>query len=303
MPRSTGAHSSSRSAAPPPVSTRLTGRGPCGWPPGAIAWPVDSAPAIAALWRSCATPRATPSWIRGIGDFGTPSASNARGSVEEPRGESARLIDGAVSAWPSRPVSAPRPSAWASPLRAVSPRRSRSQPTAWGSMTTGYSPGGRSAGPPGATARDGNDLHEGVGGAIEARTARGGRERPLLLGGAPDAVRGETVALGDCEDSAKSGAARGRIESGGCGGGGGARRGRRPPPRRPPPPPVPPTRRQSRSPASAGRPRIAASASAPAPRTPARRPAPHLPPAARAPGRRSRHPDLHVAEPRRRATV
>ena len=42
------------------------------------------------------------------------------------RGESVRLIDGAATRCPRRPTSAPRPSAWARPLKARSPRKSSS---------------------------------------------------------------------------------------------------------------------------------------------------------------------------------
>ena len=66
---------------------------------------------------SCTTAWATPSWISGSGALGTPSASNARGSVRAKRGESLRLMAGAATRVPSRPVSAPRPSAWARPLK------------------------------------------------------------------------------------------------------------------------------------------------------------------------------------------
>ena len=74
----------------------------------------------AALRTSWATAWATPSWISGSGAFWLPSASNERGSVRALVGESDRLIAGALIRSPSRPTSAPRPSACARPLKAVS---------------------------------------------------------------------------------------------------------------------------------------------------------------------------------------
>ena len=130
------------------MSTRLRGSGPSGAPPGAIAWPVERAPspAIAADRVSCTTRFATPSSMRGSGDFATPSASKARGRVLRKRGESDRLIAAAATRVPRRPERALRPSAWARPLKASAPRNSSSVPTASGSSTAGYSPGASSAG-------------------------------------------------------------------------------------------------------------------------------------------------------------
>jgi hypothetical protein len=130
----------------------LVGSGPSGAPPGSSAWPVDPVPASAPLRRSCATARAIPSWISGSGPFGVPSASKARGRVPAKNGESDRLIEGAATCSPIRSTSPPRPSAWSNPLRALWASCSISVPTAPGSITTGYAPGGSSTGRPAAPA-------------------------------------------------------------------------------------------------------------------------------------------------------
>ncbi len=98
---------------------------------------MERAPATAALAVSCTTPWATPSWISGSGAFATPSASKPRGRVEPKRGESDRFTAGAATRVPSRPTSAPWPSACSSPLNAQRPSSSSSSPTAAGSNTTG----------------------------------------------------------------------------------------------------------------------------------------------------------------------
>ena len=109
-----------------------------------------------------------------------PSASKARGRVPGKSGESARLIDGAATCSPSRSTSAPRPSAWSSPLRALSASSSSSVPTARGSITTGYSPGGSSTGSPGGARLGGRALGERRG------SSAAGRDRHLRgVAGAP----------------------------------------------------------------------------------------------------------------------
>ena len=62
---------------------------------------------------------ATPSWISGSGAFGHALGVEARAAAcAAKRGESLRLIAGAATRVPRRPTSAPRPSAWARPLKA-----------------------------------------------------------------------------------------------------------------------------------------------------------------------------------------
>ena len=89
-----------------------------------------AAPAIAALRMSCATPCATPSWISGSGALACPRRRTSAGGCAGEPGESARLIAGAATCSPSRPSSAPRPSACASPLNAQPAEQVDSQPTA-----------------------------------------------------------------------------------------------------------------------------------------------------------------------------
>ena len=123
---------------------------------------------------------------------------------------------------PSRPARAPRPSAWARPLKAIKPSSSRSPPTASGPRTTGSSPGATATGSaratlatarratspgstspggdgePGAPARapvrrPGDDLHPRVGHRVAQPRAPAGRDRRLDVPGGPDAERLEAV--------------------------------------------------------------------------------------------------------------
>ncbi len=218
--------------------------GPSGAPPGASAWPVDSAPASAALRVSWTTRCATPSWISGSGALGTPSASNGarqRGGKARRVGQvDRRRRDARAQAAGERPavlgvreaVEGDRPEQVEQRPDGVGLEHHRvvagSQHRrlggdgrrACGTLGQGprIEPGGRdraAGGVAAATAArvDADHLHEGVGEAVDGQcVARG--DRGLHLAGGPDAVGLQAGRAGGVEGGRQRGAAVAGLERG-----------------------------------------------------------------------------------------